>query len=64
MDFSEGIVHEVAVKTINARHLIDVSPATVSLARELRYCVIVIAVSWASASIVHSVLSSRRPPRT
>jgi hypothetical protein len=48
MDFSEGIAHEVAVKTINVRHLIDASPSTVSIARELRYCIIVIAVSWAS----------------
>jgi hypothetical protein len=63
MDFSDGIVHEVAVKTISVRHLIDVSPSTVSIARELRYCIIGIAVSWASASIVHSILS-RRPPRT
>jgi hypothetical protein len=61
MDFSEGIAHEVAVKTINVRHLIDASPSTVSIARELRFCVIVIAVSWASASIVHAVLSSKRP---
>jgi hypothetical protein len=62
MDFSEGIAHEVAVRTINVRHLIDASPNTVSIARELRFCVIVVAVSWASASIVHAVLSSRRPP--
>jgi hypothetical protein len=60
MDFSEGIAHEVAVKTINVRHLIDASPSAVSIARELRFCVVVIAVSWASASIVHTVLS-RRP---
>lgn len=64
MDFSEGIAHEVAVKTIHVRHLIDISPSIVSVARELRYCVIAIAVSWAGASIVYSILSSRRPART
>jgi hypothetical protein len=53
---------EVAVKTINVRHIIDASASTVSIARELRYCIVVIAVSWASATIVHAVLS-RRPPR-
>ncbi len=62
--FTEAIRHEVAVKAINVRHLIDVSPATLSIAREVRYCVIAIVVGWASASIIRSVLSSRRPPQS
>jgi hypothetical protein len=63
MDFAEGIAHEVAVKTINVRHLIDLSPSTVSVVRELRYCVIAIAISWAGATIARSLVSSRQPPK-
>lgn len=61
--FTEAIRHEVAVKTVNVRHLIDVSPTTLCIAREVRYCVIAIAVGWASASIIRSILSSRRAPQ-
>ena len=40
----EAIKHEVAWKSLNVRHLIEVSPDTVSLAREIRITVIAVAL--------------------
>ena len=60
MDFTEGIRHEVAVKTFNVRHLVDFSPDALSIAREIRYCVVAIVVGFTTVQIVRSVLSYRR----
>lgn len=40
----EAIKHEVAWKSLNVRHLIEVSPDTVLLAREIRITVIAVAL--------------------
>jgi hypothetical protein len=59
MDFGEGIKHEVAVKVINVRHLIDVSPSTLSLAKEVRYCIIALVLGFGITTITRSYLASR-----
>lgn len=61
MDISDaGIRHAVAFNTLNIRHLVDLSPNTVSVAKEFRYCVIAVVVGFATTSIVRSVLERRR----
>ena len=62
MDFGAGeaIKHEVVVKAVNVRHLIDFSQSTVSIAKELRYCVIALCISWATVVVVRSWSHHRR----
>lgn len=60
MEFSDGIRHAVAFNTLNIRHLVDLSPSTVSFAKEVRYCVIAVVIGFATTSIVKSVLNYRR----
>ena len=63
MEISDaGICHAVAFNTLNIRHLVDLSPATVSVAKEIRYCVIAVVVGFATTSIVKSVLNYLRRP--
>lgn len=58
MDLSDvGVRHAVAFSNLNIRHSLDVSPATVSLAKELRYCVIAIVLGVTAASIVGSLVN-------
>jgi hypothetical protein len=59
MDFGEGIKHEVAVKVINVRHIVDVSPSTLSLAKEIRYCIIALVLGVGITTITRSYLASR-----
>lgn len=59
MDGFESIKHEVAWKTLNVRHLIEVSPATVSFAKEIRYSVIAIALCITSVQLIRSWSSHR-----
>ena len=59
MDFGEGIKHEVAVKAINVRHLIDVTPGTLSIAKEVRYCVIAIVLGVGITTVTRAYLASR-----
>lgn len=64
MDISDAqIRHAIAFNALNVRHLIDISPNTVSFAKEIRYCVIAIVLGFATTSIVKSVLQYRRNPR-
>lgn len=64
MDFSDvGVRHAVAFTNLNLKHSIDFSPSTVSIAKEVRYCVIAIVVGFSAASIVKSVLDYRRTER-
>lgn len=44
MDGFESIKHEVAWKTLNIRHLIEISPGAVSIAREVRTTIIAVAL--------------------
>ena len=64
MDISDvGVRHAVAFNTLNIRHSVDISPSTVSVAKELRYCVVVIVAGLCTASIVKSVLEYKRSTR-
>lgn len=61
MDFSDvGVRHAVTVPGFNIKHSVDLTPSTVSFAKELRYCVIVVVVGLTTASIVRSVLDYKR----
>jgi len=54
MDGFESIKHEIVWKTLNIRHLIEISPATVSLAKEIRYSIIAIALCVTSIQLIRS----------
>lgn len=61
MDISDVAVrHAVAVPPLNIRHSIDLGPSTVSVVREIRYCVIAAVLGYTTASIVRSILMYRR----
>jgi hypothetical protein len=51
MDGFEGFKHHVVLQNLNVRHLVEPAPVTLELAREIRYCVIAICVTWATVSI-------------
>ena len=56
MDFSavDAIKHDVAVKTINVRHLLEISPKLDPIFREIRYCVIALCASWVTVTAIRS----------
>ena len=58
MDFADGVAvrHAVAFTTLNIRHSIELPPSIVSVAKEIRYCIIAIVVGFSAVSIVKSVL--------
>ena len=61
MDLSDVAVrHAVAFSTLNIKHSVDFSSSSLLFAREIRYCVIVIVTGATIASVVRSVLESRR----
>lgn len=61
MDLSDVAVrHVIAFSTLNIKHSIDLSPSTVSIAREIRISVIAIVLGLTVASIARSVLASRK----
>ena len=65
MDLSAGDVavkHAIAFSSLNIRHSFEASPSTVSLAKELRICVITIVLGFTVASIVRSISAPRRNP--
>ena len=66
MDSSEVAVrHAVAFGTnLNIRHSLELSDSCLSLARELRYCVIIVVAGWTAVSIVKTIVSSRQPSQT
>lgn len=58
MDLSDvGVRHAVSFATLNIRHSVDISPTAVSIAREVRYCVIAVVLGFATVSIVKSLFS-------
>ncbi len=61
MDFTDGVAvrHAVTFTTLNLKHSVELSPSTVSVAKEVRYCIIAIVVGFSAVSIVKSVLSVR-----
>ena len=63
MDLSDvGVRHAVTFSSLNIRHSVDISPLAVSIARELRICVIAIIIGYATTSIVKGILAFRKPP--
>ncbi len=65
MDFSavDAIKHDVAVKTINVRHLVEVSPDAVAIFREIRFCVLALCASWATVTVIRSWRGQERGTR-
>ena len=62
MEFSDVAVrHAIAFSTFEVKHSIDLSPSAVSIAREIRISVVAIVLGLTAASIVRSVLTSRKP---
>ena len=62
MDLSDvGVRHAVAFTTLSIHHSIDISLSTVSIAREVRISIIACVVGFTAASIIKSVLCSKRP---
>ena len=62
MDVSDvAVKHAVRFTDLNIKHTIDISPAAVSIARDIRYCVIAIVVGLSTIALVRSVLNSRKP---
>ena len=61
MDFADGVAvrHAVAFTTLNIRHSVELSSSTVSVAKEIRYCIIAIVVGFSAVSIVKSALGVR-----
>ena len=64
MDISDVAVrHVVSIPALNVRHTFDFSHSTVSIAKEIRICVIATVIGLTTASIVRSVLMYKRSSR-
>lgn len=64
MDLSDiGVRHYVAFTNLNIKHSIELSPSTVSVVRELRYCLIAIVVGLVVTRVAESLLYPRKPRR-
>jgi hypothetical protein len=66
MDLSVSDVavrHALTCTTLTIQHSLDISPSTLLLAKELRYCVITVVLGFTAVTIFRSVLEHRRPPR-
>lgn len=62
MDLSDvGVRHAVAFGSLNIRHFVDISPSTISIAKEIRISIIAIVLGLTAASIIKSVLASKKP---
>ena len=54
MDFSSGDVavrHLVAFNSVNLKHTIEFSESTILVVREIKKCVVAVAVAWAAVSV-------------
>ena len=56
-----AVRHSVALSDLQVHHFVDVSPGAVSIAREVRFCVIALVVGWTTKHLI-SVLLDRRTP--
>jgi len=64
MDFGiEAIKHEVAWKTLNIRHLVEVSPNTVNLAREVRITIVAVALCITGVQLARLWSDRNQRPR-
>jgi hypothetical protein len=65
MDLSDvGIRHAVSFVPLNIKHSIDISPTAVSIAKEVRHCVIAIVLGFAAVSVVKSLLAHEHSKRS
>lgn len=68
MDFSDvGVRHAISFEALNINHSVDISPTAVSIAKEVRYCVIAIVAGFAAVSIVKGFITheqSKRSPKS
>lgn len=56
-----AVKHLVAFSSINIKHSIDLSSSTLSVAREIRISIVAIVFGLTAASVVKSVLASKKP---
>lgn len=54
-----GVRHSVALSSLNIHHIVELSPAVASIAREVRLCVIAIVVGWTTSRVVSALLKHR-----
>lgn len=65
MDLSEiAVGHGVKFTELHIKHTIELSPVAASVARELRHCVIVIAIGISIVTISKCYLASRTTPKS
>lgn len=58
-----GLKHAVTFNSLNIQHSIDFSPSALSIAREIRYCIIAAVIGFTTASIIKTFCTYRaRPP--
>lgn len=62
MDLSD-VRHAVAFSPLEIRHSIHASSSVVSIAREVRYCVVAIIIGFTTASVVKAFLDAKKPPK-
>ncbi|KAG2010966.1 hypothetical protein GB937_007511 [Aspergillus fischeri] len=56
-----GVRHSVVLSNLKIQHFVEFSPAAVSVAREVRFCVIAIVIGWTTSRIVSALLNRRAP---
>ena len=60
MDISDvGVRHAVAFTGLKITHSIELSPSTIQIAKEIRYCVIAAVLGFTAVSITRTILSSK-----
>lgn len=63
MDFSGGDIavrHAVALGSLTVKHEICVAPEAIPIAKEIRNCVVALAVAWVGVSLVKAVIEYRK----
>ena len=61
MEVSEAAIrHAVSFSPLHIHHSVHVSPSTVSLIKEFRYCVIAVVLGFVATSIVKGVQRDSR----
>ena len=55
MDLTDVGVRHTVLNSVQLRHFIDFSPSAVTIAKEVRICVIAIVVGWITTRVVSSL---------
>jgi uncharacterized membrane protein len=50
-----AVRHTVALSNLNIQHSFDFSPSAVAIAREVRFCVVVIVAGWLATRVVSAI---------